>query len=155
MTAGGNPAPESYLDRAPRTGGGTEQGPSLPSVRDPPSEGGETPRKADFYRVPLRTYLWLAVPAAIGAVVGLGLAHRSAVHGTAVRASAPLAHDVRCCSVVSSPERVYRPAHPHIGLTPLKEALATAKNGVAATSASVTAPKLKDNSIIQFTTNPR
>jgi len=105
--------------------------------------------------VPLRTYLWLAVPAAIGAVVGLGLAHRSAVHGTAVRASAPLAHDVRCCSVVSSPERVYRPAHPHIGLTPLKEALATAKNGVAATSASVTAPKLKDNSIIQFTTNPR
>lgn len=104
--------------------------------------------------MPLRTYLWLVVPAAIGAVLGLGLAHRGTGHA-AVKAAAPAAPAVRCCSVVSSPERVYRPAHVHVGLTPLKQALATSRSGVAADSASITAAKARDDSVIQFSTNPR
>ena len=135
-----------------RGGDGTGAGPAVPS--DPPFEGGETPRNADFYKVPLRTYLWLVVPAAIGAVLGLALAHRDA--GTAsARSASPAPPPVRCCSVVSSPERVYRPAHAHVGLTPLKQALATATSGVAAGSASIKRPKPKGDTVVPFSTNPR
>jgi hypothetical protein len=74
------------------------------------------------------------VPAAIGAAIGLGLAHRgvaSTPSSKQAAAAAPSAPAVRCCSVLSSPERVYRPAHPHIGLTPMSQELATATSGVA------------------------
>src|SRR6059036_2723585 len=106
--AGCNRVPGGYGRRSirDRGGDGTGADPVIPS--DPPSEGGEMRRKADFYKVPLRTYLWLVVPAAIGAALGLGLAHRGA-DPTATRAAAPASPAVRCCSVVSSPERVYRP----------------------------------------------
>jgi hypothetical protein len=110
--------------------------------------------------VPLRTYLWLVVPAAIGAVLGLGLAHRgagpAATHSAA--AVSPSAPPVRCCSVVSSPERVYRPAHPHIGLTPIREELATATSGVAAHSTPLTGTQANggsSESVVQFNANPR
>jgi hypothetical protein len=106
--------------------------------------------------VPLRTYLWLVVPAAIGAALGLGLAHRGAGPAPARAAAAALASPaVRCCSVVSSPERVYRPAHPHVGLTPLRQALAPTGSGVAAGSASVVVPTQNGNSVVPFSTNPR
>jgi hypothetical protein len=104
--------------------------------------------------VPLRTYLWLVVPAAIGAVLGLGLAHRGTT-ASAQRVAAPASPAVRCCSVVNSPERVYRPAHPHVGLTPLKEALATANSGVAATNASVATTQQMNGSVVAFNANPR
>jgi hypothetical protein len=89
-------------------------------------------------------------------VLGLGLAHRGADRPVA-KAAAPAAPALRCCSIVSSPERVYRPVHAHIGLTPLKEALATARSGVAAGSASVTAstPGGAHSSVVQFNANPR
>jgi hypothetical protein len=120
---------------------------------DPPSEGGETRRNADFYKVPLRTYLWLVVPAAVGAALGLALAHREA-GPPLTRAAAP-SSVVRCCSVVSSPERVYRPAHARVGLTPLRQALASASSGVAAGSTSIHIPQKNRDTVIPFSTEPR
>jgi len=130
----------------------------IPVPADPPSEGGETPGKADFYKVPLRTYLWLVVPAAVGAVLGLGLSHRGGSSPPVRVAAAPSAQVARCCSVVSSSERVYRPAHPHVGLTPIREQLASATNGVAARSASVSSAQPTggaSESVVPFSSNPR
>jgi hypothetical protein len=103
--------------------------------------------------VPLRTYLWLVVPAVVGVALGLGLAHRQA-GAPATRAAAPAA-SVRCCSVVVSPERVYRPAHAHVGLTPLRKALASASSGVAAGSASLRIPQKGGSTVIPFSTDAR
>src|SRR5437660_3726681 len=145
---GGATVESSIRDRG---GDGTGARPAVPS--DPPFEGGETPRNADFYKVPLRTYLWLVVPAAVGAVLGLALAHREAGPiSTQAAANTPA---VRCCSVVSSPERVYRPAHARVGLTPLRQALASASSGVAAGSASIRIPQKNRDTVIPFSTEPR
>jgi hypothetical protein len=111
--------------------------------------------------VPLRTYLWLVVPAALGAVIGLGVAHRGAASAPASKqaaAAAPSVPAVRCCSVVGSPERVYRPAHPHIGLTPISAELATATSGVAVHNAYATGGNQHSagtGSVVPFNANPR
>src|SRR5262249_37041408 len=127
---------------------------------DPPSEGRGTPRNADFYKVPLRTYLWLVVPAALGAVIGLGLAHRGASGPASRQAAAPSPSTppLPLCSVLSPPERVYRPAHPHIGLTPISEELATATSGVAVHNAYAGGGSqhgTATNSVVPFNANPR
>jgi hypothetical protein len=76
------------------------------------------------------------VPTGIGAIIGLGLAHRAG--GPTVHASVAAAPAVaRCCSVINPPRRVYRnvKVHVQVGLTPVRATLASA--GITASPSTV------------------
>lgn len=118
--------------------------------------------ETDFYKVPLRTYLWLLVPAVLGIAIGLGLAHRSisgggaTVHASAAYATAPAARVTKVAPL--PPRRIYRTARTRIGLTPMhvnpawaSRPIGNAVHPVEAQAVSSTS----DESVVAFDAQPR
>jgi hypothetical protein len=93
----------------------------------------ETQQETDFYKVPLRTYLWLLVPAVLGVAVGVGLAHRS-FHSAPMSAAPKLAPGLRPAPL--PPARVYRTASTRNGLSPLRSTSELMADAVASGSLS-------------------
>ena len=94
----------------------------------------ETQQETDFYKVPLRTYLWLLVPAVLGVVVGAGLAHRSFGGKRTIAAPQLLTPGLRPAPL--PPQRVYRTARTRNGLSPLRSTSELMSDAVASGSLS-------------------
>jgi hypothetical protein len=125
----------------------------------------ETLQETDVYKVPLRTYLWLMVPAVLGIAIGAALAHR-AVGGPAVESAAPAAAPQPSRRVaMGPPRRVYRTAHTRVGLRPLHSASALATSAAANGSTSAVARTARAatraygvssrDSVVTFAAQPR